>query len=169
MGLTWEKHFSVGNAVIDSDHKNLIDLVNGVERAIRVRDHCSISRAFESLEHWLYFHFANEEKIARAVNFDFSKHKPAQQYSLKELQHFRDELVGKKGIWSESGIEHYSNFIREWMAEHIAKVDMPMKPMLLTLDYKFWPGCKEGEANYAAGSTASLYLRLFDTPASYPV
>lgn len=164
MGLAWEKQFSVGNAVIDSDHKYLIGIANGVEGAIKARDHHDISRAFESLEHWLRIHFANERKIARAINFDFSWHMPAQQYSLKELQYFRDELVSKKGIWSESAIEHYSRFLRGWMAEHIAKVDMPMKPMLQTLDYKFWPGCKEGEANQAAGSAASLYIGLSDTP-----
>lgn len=52
------------------------------------------------------------------------------------------------------------------MAEHIIKIDMPMKPMLQTLDYKYWPGWREGETNHAAGYTASLYLQLFDTPTS---
>ncbi len=164
MGLAWEKQLSVGNAVIDSDHKNLIGMVNGVERAIREKNCTAISQAFRSLEDWLCVHFENEEKIAQAANFDFSKHKPAQQYSLKELQHLRDELAAKKGIWCESAIEHYSHFLRDWMIEHITKLDMPMKPMLQTLDYKFWPGWREGETNHAAGCTASLYLRLSDTP-----
>lgn len=164
MKLVWTKELSVGNAVIDSDHKNLIAVVNGIERAIRARDYSVISQAFELLEGWLCIHFANEEKIARAVKFDFSKHKHAQQYSLKELQHFKDGLVAKKGLWCESAIEHYAHFLRDWITEYISKVDMPMKPMLQARDYNFWPGCKEGETNYAAGYTASLYLQLFDTP-----
>lgn len=165
MKLVWTKQLSVGNAVIDSDHKNLIAVINGIERAIRARDFSVISQAFELLEGWLCVHFANEERIARAVNLDFSKCRQAQQYSLKELQHFKDKLVAKKGLWCESAIEHYSHFLKVWMTEHIIKVDMPMKPMLQTFDYKFWPGWKEGEINRAAGYTASLYLHLFDTPA----
>lgn len=164
MKLVWTKQLSVGNAVIDSDHKNLIAVVNGIERAIRARDYSVISQAFELLEGWLCVHFANEEEIARAVKFDLAKHKQAQQYSLKELQYLRNELASKKGIWCESAIEHYAHFLRRWMTEHIIKVDMPMKPMLQTLDYIFWPSYGKGEANYAVGYTASLYLQLFDTP-----
>ena len=164
MKLVWTKQLSVGNAVIDSDHKNLIAGINGIERAVRARDFSVISQAFELFEGWLCVHFANEKKIARAAKFDLAKHKQAQQYSLKELQHLKDELVSKKGIWCESAIEHYAYFLKAWMIEHITKVDMPIKPILQTLDYKFWPGCKEGETNYAAGYTASLYLQLFDTP-----
>lgn len=145
MEFVWTKQLSVGNAVIDSDHKNLIAVVNGIERAISAKDHSVISQAFELLEGWLCVHFANEEKIARAVNFNFLQYRQAQQYSLKELQHLRDDLVAKKGIWSESATKHYSNFLRRWMTEHIVKVDMPMKPMLQAHDYNFWPG-------YAAGA-----------------
>lgn len=165
MKLVWTKQLSVGNAVIDSDHKNLIALVNGIERAIRAKNHSVISQAFELLEGWLCVHFANEEKIVRAVNLDFSKCRQAQQYSLKELQYFRNELVDKKGAWCDGAIKHYSHRLRRWMTEHIIKVDMPMKPMLQALDYLFWPGHREGEANYTAGRTASSYLHLFDTPA----
>lgn len=165
MGLAWEQQLSVGNAVIDSDHKNLMGMVNGVEHAIRAKDCSAMLRAFKLLENWLCVHFVNEEKIAQAVNFDFSKHKPAQQYSLKELQNLRDELVGKNGIWCESAIEHYTHFLRDWMTEHIIKVDMPMRAVLQAHDYKFWPGWREGETNHAAGHTASLYLQLIDTPA----
>lgn len=169
MGLAWEKQLSVGNAVIDSDHKNLIDMVNGIEHAVRGRNYPAISQAFQSLEGWLHIHSENEKKIAQAVNFDFPCHHLAQQYSLKELQHLKDELSAKKGIWCESAAEHYARSLSNWMAEHIAKVDMPMKPVLQALDYKFWPSRVEGEANYTAGRTASLYLRLFDAPESSPV
>ncbi|MHB0926600.1 MAG: bacteriohemerythrin [Gallionellaceae bacterium] len=159
MEFVWTKQLSAGNAVIDSDHKNLIALINGIERAIRAKNHSVISQAFELLEGWLCVHFANEERIARVVNLDFSKYRQAQQYSLKELQYFRNELVGKKGVWCDGAIKHYSHCLRRWMTEHIIKVDMPMKPMLQALDYLFWPGHREGEANHTAGRTASLYLK----------
>jgi len=163
MNLAWTKQLSVGNAVIDSDHKNLIALVNGVERVINARDHSVMPQAFEFLEGWLCVHFANEEKIARAVDLDFFKHRQAQQYSLKELQHLRDAMLAKEGVWCESTAKHYAHLLNAWMTVHIIKIDMPMKPMLQTLDYKFWPDGREGKANHAAGRAANLYLQHFDT------
>lgn len=165
MKLVWTKQMSVGNAVIDSDHKNMIALVNGIEREISARNHPVISQAFELLKGWLCVHFANEERIARAADLDFLECRQAQQHSLKELQYLRDDLVAKKGIWSESAVKHYSGFLRLWMTEHIIKVDMPMKPVLQALDYLFWPGHRAGEPNHAAGRTANLYLQHPDTPA----
>ena len=140
MGLAWTKELSVENALIDSEHKKLIEMINGVELTIRERDCSAMSQAFRSLEDWLCVHFENEEKIARAINFDFSKHKPAQQYGLKELQHLRDELVMKDGLWSDGAVEHFAHFLKRWMIdEHIIKLNMLMKPMLQIHPYDFNP------------------------------
>ena len=163
--LAWANQLSIGNAVIDSDHKNLIAKINGIAHAIKTRDRHAIPQVFEALEDWLNIHFENEERIARAVNFDFSGHKPAKQHSLKELQHMRDELIAMKGMWPDSVTEHSINFLKTWMIDgHIVNLDMRMKPALQAFDYKFWPGWNEGETNNIAGHIASLYLKLFDTP-----
>ena len=141
MRLKWTKQLSVGNAIIDSEHRNLIGIANNVRRAIKSRDSSTLPQEIEHLEDWLYVHFANEEKIARAVNFDFSQHKLAQQYWLKELWFLRDELTGKRGLWSDNAIEHFSHFLSDWMIDgHIISLDMLMKPTLQTYDYNFLPG-----------------------------
>lgn len=140
MKLKWTKQLSVGNAVIDSEHRNLICIAKNVRRAIKTRDSSTLSQELEHLEDWLYVHFANEGKIAQAVNFDFSQHKLAQQYWLKELWFLRDELAGKNGSWSDDAIEHFSLFLSDWMIDgHIISMDMPMKPVLQNYDYNFLP------------------------------
>ncbi len=147
MGLAWNKQMSVGNAVIDSDHKNLIEIVNRIRSEIRSRDTFLLSEAFVHLEDWLWIHFENEERIAQTVNFDFSGHKQEQQYALRELQHLRDELVGKGGIWSDSAVEHFNDFLKNWLIDdHIIRRDMLMKPVLQAHDYNLLPG----EAIHAA-------------------
>lgn len=141
MRLKWTKQLSVGNAVIDSEHKNLIAIANGVRRAIKARDSAALPRELEHLEDWLYVHFSNEEKIAQAVNFDFSQHKLAQQSWLKELWFLRNELIGKSGLWSEDAIEYFSLFLSDWLIDgHIISLDMPMKPVLQSYGYNFLPG-----------------------------
>jgi len=160
MGLAWNKHLSVGNAIIDSDHKNLIGIVNNVRSAIKTRDTFLLSEAFVHLEDWLCVHSTNEERIAQAVNFDFSWHQQEKQSALMELQHLRDELVGKGGIWSDSAVEHFNDLLKNWLIDdHIVRRDMLMKPALQARDYTFWPGWKDDEINHLAGRTANLYLQ----------
>lgn len=141
MGLKWAENLSVGNAVIDAEHKNLIGMTENVGRAIGARDTLALLEAFRLLESWLCIHFINEEKIARAVAFPFGQRKQVQQYLLKELQYMRDELAIKNGLWSDSAVKHFSRSLKSWMIdEHILKMDMPMKPVLQTYGYNFLPG-----------------------------
>jgi hemerythrin-like metal-binding protein len=152
MGLTWAEHLSVGNALIDLDHKNLICKVNNVRNAIRARDSFMLKVAFEHLEDGLCIHYANEERIAQAVNFDFSAHKQKQQYTLSELQHLRAELLAKRGIWSDLAVAHFIGFLKTWMIEdHIVRMNMLMKPTLQSHDYTFLPGCEDDKTIHTAG------------------
>lgn len=159
MGLTWGKQLSVGNEIIDAEHRNLIGMVNDIVRAIRARDCDALAQAFQLLEGWLCVHFVNKEKIARAVNFDFSNHKSAQQYLLKELQHMRDELIAKNGMWSDGAVDHFTRSLKVWMIDgHIIDLDMLMKPALQAHDYKFWTGQCDNEAGHAAKADYSPML-----------
>lgn len=154
--LTWTKKLSVGNEILDSEHRNLICLVGDVVCAIKARDCPALAQAFELLEDWLFVHYANEERIAQAVNFDFSGHKPAQQYSLQELRLMRDELAARNGTWSDDTVEHFTRSLKKWIIDgHIVNLDMRMKPTLQARCYKFWPGRCDGEATLAAPSTDS--------------
>lgn len=142
MGLTWSEQLSVGNAVIDSDHEKLIGIVNDVRYAIRSRDSFILSKEFVRLENWLCIHFVNEERIARAVDFDFSEHRQEQQYALRELQHLRDELIAKEGLWSDSAVAHFTDFLKHWLIDdHIISLNIQMKPVLQAHGYTFWPSC----------------------------
>jgi len=165
METAWTKQLSVGNAFIDSEHQNLVVMIDRIESMIKAKDTSSLPQELEQFEHCLCAHFINEERLARAVNFPFAKNKQEHILVLKEFQRMKDELLAKKGVWADSTAKHYSNFLSDWLTDHVVREDMLMKPVLQTYDYKFWPGCREGETNYAAGSTASLYLQLFGTPA----
>lgn len=149
--LTWTKKLSVGNEILDSEHRNLICLVGDVVRAIETRDCPALAQAFELLEDWLFVHYANEERIAQAVNFDFSGHKPAQQDSLQELRLMRDELAARNGAWSDDTVEHFTRSLKKWIIDrHIVNLDMRMKPTLQARGYEFWPGRCDGVAALAA-------------------
>ncbi|MDO8811817.1 MAG: hemerythrin domain-containing protein [Gallionella sp.] len=137
---TWTDELSIGNEAIDTEHKNLIVMVNGIEAMIRARDSFALPQAFEQLEHYLCAHFVDEENVARAIKFPFAKNKQEHKHVLKEFQHMKAELVAKDGIWSDAAAEHYSNFLSNWITDHVINEDMLMKPALKDYPYDFKPG-----------------------------
>lgn len=140
LNFAWSEPLSVGNEAIDADHKSLINQVNDLVHAIKMRNSSDIAHAFNHLEHNLCLHFANEKKIARAIGFDFSYHELAQQYGLNELRFLKGLLSSKKCLWFDEAIEHFTIFLESWIFDyHINNLDMRMKPVLQTLPYDFMP------------------------------
>ena len=131
--------FSVGNEMIDSEHRNLLKMINDVESAIRAGNRSTLPQSLKLLEDCVAVHFADEEKIAQAIGFDFTQNKLEHQYVQNELRHMVEDLVAKNGAWSESVAAHYSFFLSEWMIEHILQEDMLMKSVLQTYPYDFKP------------------------------
>lgn len=135
MGLTWTEYLSVGNALIDSDHMNLIVVINSMEHAIAKRDHAALAKAFEVFAASMHAHLRNEEKIAEAVNFPLAQNK----LEHRQLMHLIEYLEPKDGIWNDELINKYSGFLSDWMLDHITKNDMQMKPVLQTYPYNLKP------------------------------
>jgi hemerythrin len=158
MGLTWTRQLSVGNIIIDADHKYLIEIVNSARSAIRKTNSLMLAHELERLDNWLCAHLVNEESIAEVVNFEFSKHKLEKQYALSQLKRLRAELASRSAL-SKNEIESYTVFLGEWMIDgHISTLDMQMKSALQTRDYAFWPDW-DGGVNRSAVHSASLYLQ----------
>lgn len=139
MELAWTERLSVGNAMLDTEHKQLIGMVNSIERAIRTRDSSALLQTFKPFEDYVRIHFGNEAKIAQSLDFPFTQHALEHHYVLEELRQMSDELAANDGRWSESAAEHYSYFLSEWLIEHLLEEDMLMKPVLQKLPYNFKP------------------------------
>jgi len=139
MGLSWSEYLSVGNKIIDSDHQNLILVVNRLVDAIRSRDRNALSSAFKLLDTYMSVHFRNEEKIAEAVNFPFEKSRVDHRQLIHEMRCMVNELESMGGYWPDHLLQKYSHFLCDWLVEHIIKVDMKMKPALQAYPYEFRP------------------------------
>jgi hemerythrin len=139
MELTWSMHMSVGNEMIDSEHKMIIDLVNEVESAIKAKDNSLLAQALNILGEAARAHFEHEEKIAQAVDFPFEKHILEHQYILDEFQVIKEKLADNQDNRSESVAEYYYMFLSTWALDHVMEDDMKMKPLLETYPYDFKP------------------------------
>lgn len=139
MALLWRKHLSVGNALLDSEHKNLVGMVNSIEYAVYKKDMASLLKAIKAFKDDAGAHFANEARFARALNSDFEGHELAHRHLLKELQQTVDELDIRSGGWPDYVMDYYPQFLRDWLIEHITGEDMKMKPVLQSHPYDFEP------------------------------
>lgn len=140
MALTWTEQLSVGNASIDSEHRNLIGMVNSIEQALRAGNQHALLHTFKLLTDCTRLHFMNEEKIAQAAEFPVEQHKQAHRYLQKELQYLREELEAKGGMWSPGAADHFSRMLGNWLMDHLSKEDVLLKPVLLARPYDFTSG-----------------------------
>lgn len=137
MALAWEEYLSVGNAMLDSDHKNLIIMINKIEHAIGRRNSVDLSKAMESFATYIYIHLRNEEQIAEAVRFPLAQNRLECQQLMYEIRCLMEDLDSKDGAWPDNLVRKYSCFLNDWMMDHIIKKDMLMKPVLQNHPYDF--------------------------------
>jgi hemerythrin-like metal-binding protein len=140
MGSAWKKQMSVGNGIIDSEHRNLLNMAADIESMIQKRDACTIARELEQFETWLRAHFENEEGIALSVDFDVTPNRLEHQNLLKAFQLMKGALTSGGDTFPDSTARHYyAHFLSDWLEDHITEEDMLMKPVLQTRPYDFIP------------------------------
>lgn len=151
MKFAWENKWSVGNAIIDAEHRNLLEMAYNIEVMIGEGNISAISQELEQFGDWLCQHFENEEEIALAIHFDFERNVLEHQNLLDEFQRMRGELMSDSGGLPESTAKRYAHFLDEWLVAHILEEDMQMKPMLQARAYNFMPDRKaQSEAHWAS-------------------
>jgi hemerythrin len=139
MDLVWSNRLSVGNNMIDMEHKQLIGLVNALDAEIRKKEPEPFLEALRVLEDTARSHFSHEETLARLIRFPFREHHLEHKYILDEFHAIRSRMAEMPGHWSESMVEHFYLFLCTWAIEHIVEDDMKMKPFLEAYPYEFVP------------------------------
>ena len=137
MGLDWREQLSVGNDLLDTDHKHLIGIINQVENCLAMEDWDELRKALDSLSLYSRAHFAAEEKIARAVGYPhvFSLHE-SHQALMDKLEQVKQELVKE---WTPALVESFKTLLRSWLIQHVIKEDLLMKPYLIKWSPEFDP------------------------------
>lgn len=137
MALAWSNKLSVGNAIIDSEHRNLIVMINGIEATFKAGDSSALAQELEQVEYWLCAHFLNEERIAAAVGFDFARNKLEHKNLLEEFHRMKDELNAMQGMWPDKVAKRHYKYLCDWITNHVMEEDMLMKPVLAEREYNF--------------------------------
>lgn len=119
----WNEELSVGNAMIDSHHKELIFAFNDLSDAIEKENGSSeIKKLLTFLKFYAEWHFGHEESCA-------AKHKCAiahqnQQAHEKFLSIFSDLQTQYRESGANEAIARQAHDqLADWLVSHILKID----------------------------------------------
>jgi hemerythrin-like metal-binding protein len=127
---------AIDGAVIDTDHRHLVDIVNSFAR------HRSQGRAvteamdcLRSLKFYAETHFAREERLQRLVNYP--------QHAEQRREHQQMTKAVDEMIWKvERALDNddvarvadeLALLLRRWLLNHIIVHDLGMKPYAVAL------------------------------------
>lgn len=133
MPIQWRKQMSVGNLIIDLDHRYLLSLINQVEYALRhPEEYDNLKMALEQLAEYAREHFAREEQLQlRIQHRAYMKHKMAHQSLLDRLDEISAEILSSEDPEAlKTRREEIVPLLRDWLLDHVLKEDMKMKPDL---------------------------------------
>ena len=140
MGLMWRDQLSVGNDVIDADHKYLIGIINDVELNLQQKNRAELALSLKKLTEYSLMHFTLEEKFAQAVGYTRTEHLNNSHKTLMEqLELAKIEFEAMGEDWSPETVHHFTNLLRNWLIEHVIKEDLMMKPAMQKYSPSFDP------------------------------
>lgn len=119
--IMWDDTFKVNIEKIDSQHLNLIDMLNNLYDMAQESDSReNIAPIFEKLVNYTVEHFNEEEILMSRYNYpDYDDHKQEHEKLTKQVLDFkRDFDSGSQTITFE-----LLDFLRKWLTHHILGTD----------------------------------------------
>ena len=130
----WDSNLETGNGKIDSQHRQLIGMVNKlIEASSRGKDAAVVTEALDFLASYAVDHFADEEQLQQAYAYpDYGDHKRKHD-DFKAVVTGLIQRVKKEGP-SEELIEVVCNTIGSWLLDHIMGDDFRMASFIKAAD-----------------------------------
>ncbi len=119
--LEWKSEFSVGNAAIDDEHRQLIELINQIHAGIREgADRDQLVAGLGEIFAQISAHFALEEKVMRDAVYDgYESHKDDHETLLDQLADIIDN-VELSGNYDGQAL---LSVLDPWFSEHFRTHD----------------------------------------------
>ena len=129
MQLRWSEKYSVGNEIIDIQHKMLFTIVNQLSEHITQGDGLSkIEETLEKMSVYARMHFRTEEDLLFKANYDaLVKHKVSHDKFKKEIIHAAQDILMNKKMDTVITVH---KFLHNWLTSHILDEDVKYSKFL---------------------------------------
>ena len=126
--ITWNDSFSVGSEEIDSQHRNLVGMLNGLHEAMsRGRGRDIMVATITNLVAYTRTHFRTEEDLFKHVGYPHTAaHVKEHQAFTGKITDFRDRFSAGKAALSVEVM----NFLSDWLKNHIMGSDKQYVPFI---------------------------------------
>lgn len=136
--LSWSKEYDIGITEVDNQHMRLMELTNRLHDALVEKRHeDEVGEILEELVEYTRVHFAVEECLQRLFAHEgYEAHKAVHDRIVVQVtgmhQRYRagDVHVGMELLL----------FLKDWLFEHISKVDKDYVPAFTRKKMRSWRG-----------------------------
>ncbi len=118
----WNSKYSVNNAIIDDQHKRLLNILYKLERLVsKGGDKEKMVGLLSNMSDYALEHFKSEEQYMQRIGYPkLEKHKELHSmYTLEVLKYTLSHLDD-----APENPREVLNFLSHWWTDHILKVDM---------------------------------------------
>jgi hemerythrin len=121
--IQWHEGLSVGDFLIDCQHKQLLEKLNDISSSIEKGEGIeTVNRTLDFMIDYTNFHFNTEEERMIKENYPrLEYHKGQHQEFVTTLKHLSDDFL-EEGA-TEDLAESVNMFLFNWLVKHIQGVD----------------------------------------------
>lgn len=122
--FAWSDSFSVGNPLIDGQHKRLVELVDELFTAMKERKTNEvISKVLNNLAEYTIYHFNTEETLFVHSSYPkIEEHKKIHKEFVQKVQSWINDFTAGKTFISVEMLD----FLTSWLINHIKGTDKEM-------------------------------------------
>lgn len=119
--IEWNDELSLGNDLIDTQHKELIRIANVLLKAVEMkRDKRVQDNVLRRLREYTVFHFSAEEALMSDVQYPGRGDHAAEHARLKnEVKAFQRQVYEHEELTPTTLL----NFLKQWLLNHILEYD----------------------------------------------
>lgn len=126
--FAWDDKFKTNHAIIDADHRKLVDLVNQLADAMQAgkgKDVCG--KVLNDLINYTKTHFATEERLMTVHAYPrAAEHKAEHAKLIKDVMDFKVKFDSGALTVTSSLL----GFLRDWLINHISHSDKALAAAL---------------------------------------
>lgn len=126
--IRWDDSLLIGVEIIDSQHKDLISIINSVFQAVRNNEkEDKINSLLSWLREYTVHHFNSEEEYMAEIGYPkLGKHSQKHALLKKKVKEFQSARFHHEDISSNE----IKGLLSEWLLNHILEEDMGIKLFL---------------------------------------
>jgi len=120
--VAWSDKLSVGISQVDTEHQNLVGILNQLDEAMRTGKGTRVmGDILMQLIDYTHIHFENEEKLMAEANFPkLERHKTQHRQLMEKVEKFYQKFTTQGKRITKEMME----FLRYWLTNHILVDDM---------------------------------------------